>query len=257
MKDEIQNIVSYGGEKEQWSVIGNVLHEGARAWNISKNRLLLIWLIPIVIALGGVVTALLGKEAYKWYTGEDRFAENIQVLLYLGAFVFAFIVFRQLLKMGERVLSVLYLVALLGLFFLIGEELSWGQRIFNWETPESFQEINKQGETTLHNIPEVEAAFKWIQMLVGTYGTVLPLLLIGVGFFRRNQKFFSYIIPHYSLMPFFLPMFAWRFYRNIFEVPAKYYFVVSEFNEVIEFILAAGTFLFMFYQFRNLRKLRN
>lgn len=36
--------------------------------------------------------------------------------------------------------------------FLFLEEISWGQRIFGWETPDHLGEINKQSETNLHNI---------------------------------------------------------------------------------------------------------
>ena len=44
--------------------------------------------------------------------------------------------------------------ALLGIIFLIafGEEVSWGQRIFNWDTPEGFKDLNAQKETNLHNL---------------------------------------------------------------------------------------------------------
>lgn len=37
-------------------------------------------------------------------------------------------------------------------FFGAGEEISWGQRIFGWETSEAMKEINRQDETNLHNI---------------------------------------------------------------------------------------------------------
>ena len=42
----------------------------------------------------------------------------------------------------------------LALLFLIcgGEELSWGQRIFGWDTPQALERVNVQGETNLHNL---------------------------------------------------------------------------------------------------------
>lgn len=40
----------------------------------------------------------------------------------------------------------------LALVYFAGEEASWGQWYFGWETPESFAEINDQNETNLHNI---------------------------------------------------------------------------------------------------------
>ena len=37
-------------------------------------------------------------------------------------------------------------------FFGFGEEISWGQRIFNIETPNFFIENNLQSETNIHNL---------------------------------------------------------------------------------------------------------
>ncbi len=45
-----------------------------------------------------------------------------------------------------------YLLLALVLFVCFGEEISWGQRIWGWETPESFKAINAQQETNLHNL---------------------------------------------------------------------------------------------------------
>ena len=39
-----------------------------------------------------------------------------------------------------------------------GEEISWGQRIFGWRTPEFFSNHNAQNETNLHNI---QAVHQW------------------------------------------------------------------------------------------------
>lgn len=41
--------------------------------------------------------------------------------------------------------------ALLGCFYVAGEEVSWGQWFFYWETPAGWAEINDQRETNLHN----------------------------------------------------------------------------------------------------------
>jgi hypothetical protein len=43
---------------------------------------------------------------------------------------------------------------LLGMLFFIGfgEEISWGQRIFNLQTPEAVKKVNMQGELNIHNL---------------------------------------------------------------------------------------------------------
>jgi len=40
----------------------------------------------------------------------------------------------------------------LACFYFAGEELSWGQHLFGWATPEYLNTINDQGETNIHNI---------------------------------------------------------------------------------------------------------
>jgi hypothetical protein len=42
-------------------------------------------------------------------------------------------------------------LAVLGSFYIFGEEISWGQHILNWNTPEYWSAINDQNETNLHN----------------------------------------------------------------------------------------------------------
>lgn len=39
----------------------------------------------------------------------------------------------------------------LGAFYMAGEEVSWGQWLFYWDTPATFSAINDQNETNLHN----------------------------------------------------------------------------------------------------------
>jgi hypothetical protein len=71
----------------------------------------------------------------------------------------------------------------LGLFFFAagGEEISWGQRILDFGTPEDLDRINKQGEFNVHNVsvlgkaPELVFLLVWLLLavaipLVAAYG---------------------------------------------------------------------------------------
>jgi hypothetical protein len=232
-------------------------NEAATAWALPPRTVALIVLLPFAIMLAGGLAALLGKDAYKWVTGEDGFAETLQVTFYALSLVLAFGIVARLWRVGRPGVACLYALVAFGLFFLVGEELAWGQRIFGWATPEPLEAINKQGETTLHNIEGVGYAFKWAQLLVGAYGAVLPVLLPwwidGSAAWARARGFLSFVVPHFTLIPCFAFMFAWRFYRNLFEEPTHYYFVISEYNEVVELVLALGFLLFMTFQWRRLR----
>jgi hypothetical protein len=226
--------------------------DAADAWRLSPRAILVIVLVPFLIAGVGVLTALLGKDAYKWFTREDGFAESVQVFIYALSFIFSLIVAIRQWRAGKRLIALLFLGLSLALVFLVGEELSWGQRLFGWETTSGLASVNKQEETNLHNIYGVGSTFKWVQLLVGAYGTILPLVVMIWPVRERYREVTEAVIPHYSLVPYFLPMFLWRIYRNLLEPPQEFYFVVAEYNEVVELILSIGFLLFVVFQLRRL-----
>lgn len=71
----------------------------------------------------------------------------------------------------------------LACFYVVGEEISWGQRLFSFTTPDFFQQHNLQQEINLHNFltgPVATNQKKLIEivLILGllTYGLVYPLL---------------------------------------------------------------------------------
>ncbi len=62
----------------------------------------------------------------------------------------------------------------LAMFFFAGEEMSWGQWYFHWDTPDWFMERNRQGETNFHNMSS------W---LAHRPRTLVMVLIFITGFF--------------------------------------------------------------------------
>lgn len=234
------------------AAVKRFLADAAYDWNLSPKMVVMIMILPFIVAFIGASTALIGKDAYKWFVTEDGFAESLQVVFYLMAFVFSLVVSVRHWRTGDRLMGLLYLGLAGALFFLIGEELSWGQRIFGWQTADTYVAINKQDETNLHNVYGVGAAFKWIQLLVGAFGTIPPLLVWRWNRLAPYRDRLWAVVPHYTLIAYFAMMFVWRIYRNLLEPPEEFYFVVSEYNEVLELVLAMGFFFFLIFQFRRL-----
>ena len=89
---------------------------------------------------------------------EDGPIENLGALSFAVASILFFIAYFYSLGSGNNLghlktnRNIFYL--LLGILFLIccGEETSWGQRIFNLETPQLLKEINSQDEISFHNL---------------------------------------------------------------------------------------------------------
>jgi hypothetical protein len=83
------------------------------------------------------------------------------------------------LPMTYRVLYGLFAVAAL---FVALEEISYGQHLFGWESPEFFRENNLQREVNLHNLLSSKPSKRL--HLIADLGTALgfvlmPLLLVG------------------------------------------------------------------------------
>ena len=122
--------------------------------------------------------------------------ENIGAISYcLASFLF-FSLYLRSTGSGNEIGSfrtrknIFYLGLSLLFFVAFGEEISWGQTIFGWETPEAFREINAQGETNLHNIPIFEKALSAKQkfkFLLITYFLIIPL----VDLFPKARKLFT------------------------------------------------------------------
>lgn len=137
------------------------------------------WLVFVLI-LGGYLLLLAGFPfAYVWATYEDLYGEWSQVYLYLAVAVLS-----GWLALRPAPWRALHLLLALLFFYGAGEEISWGQRLFGFGTPEVFDEYNLQGETNLHNFLTGPVT-TWTNdvmeyavagALVG-YGLVYPLLL--------------------------------------------------------------------------------
>ena len=58
-------------------------------------------------------------------------------------------------KRGRPFPKVVWAIIGLCSIFIAGEEISWGQRIFNFSTPQLFRQGNLQGEINLHNLKDL------------------------------------------------------------------------------------------------------
>jgi len=86
------------------------------------------------------------------YTKEDGFAEYGTAFLLFCSSLLLFARFFKFFKQKQALWKIgIFLIAVIFLFGA-GEEISWGQRIFNVESSEYFLENNAQGETNLHNM---------------------------------------------------------------------------------------------------------
>jgi len=95
-----------------------------------------------------VAAAALEPPLYRALVREDAVLEWLEVVAWGVAALAAILLVRR----GDWLWAVLAVGAVLA----IGEELSWGQRLFDYGTPGALLDGDKQEEATLHNLRAFE-----------------------------------------------------------------------------------------------------
>lgn len=131
-------------------------------------------------------------DTIRWYSREDgpfEWAGAIFLFIASGLMVVAYVKSSEgndfcVFKTRK---NIFYLLLAILFFFGCGEEISWGQRIFGWTTPEWWSIINLQGETNVHNIRLFLApGMRWVGAFSAfisfgfLYFFVIPLLAQSV-----------------------------------------------------------------------------
>ncbi|MEM1274042.1 MAG: hypothetical protein AAGF88_09500 [Pseudomonadota bacterium] len=137
----------------------------------------LIYLAIVVITVIGVALAQFAPDILtQVYLVEDGVLEWLSVVLLL---FLAIICLRRALglrRIRPKAFTTALLLVALGFFFVAGEEVSWGQRIFAIETPDWLSERNQQGEFNVHNL--VVGDFSVNKVIFGNLLTLVLFLYI-------------------------------------------------------------------------------
>lgn len=112
----------------------------------------ILWLgLPAATLAAKFLLPLLGPETWEaFWIGELGFVENGTVVFLIPAIVVSVLIFLRRRELPPGIGWVMLLLALAS-FYFAGEEISWGQQYFGWETPEFLKNLNRQGETNIHN----------------------------------------------------------------------------------------------------------
>lgn len=164
---------------------------------MSKPSGIEIVLLAVVSALffGGVVFSFVDDLTFKAsYVNEDGFVEWMTVVGLLCSMVLCGKRFLQL--KGKRGGLFLFTLGFLTLFFFFGagEEISWGQRIFNVESSEFFKENNAQAETNLHNLMVGDTKINKLIFGMGFALVLLTYLAVLTPLYHKNEKVRHFLV---------------------------------------------------------------
>jgi hypothetical protein len=222
---------------------------------ISPHLIRGIILAPPLVAVGVLLLFFVSRRFFLWLLAEWRPIELLQVMFYGLAALLALRVALHLWRGQQRAIAALYLAAGLGLLFISGEEMSWGQPIFRrifrwWPDRDTLRAINVQGETTIHNLRSLRGVFNWLYFAIALYGLFSPLLFL-MERFRHDSRLRLLALPVITV-PGFMFAAAFMFVR-LFVAPYVGLLESQSFmryKEVTELALAFGLCVFSWMSWR-------
>lgn len=155
---------------------------------------------------------------------EDGLMEYIEVLFYgIASSIFFYLCLKIVPQKDYPTLGKIFYIGFFLLFFLVMmEELSWGQRLFNINTPENMKEINFQDETNVHNIGGTFQPFFRIVMglFLFIFTLMFPILNLTSRRFNKFINFHSIPVVQKNLIIGFAlsPLFVYIEYSLLYSV---------------------------------------
>ena len=201
--------------------------------------------VAVAPLVGGLllVATMHWFSVFAWLIAENSLIESFQLaFLVASVALFTWIGIHLLRRRKDR-LGLVYLAIALGAFFVLGEEISWGQTIFKWQPDTWLTRNNFQGETNLHTgIAHGPTVYGFI--LIAGYGAFVPL--VASRFVERRNSVTYLLVPPLALVPAFFVPFAYRVVRSVFDplghIP-RYAFEIDRFSEWGELSLFFGVLI--------------
>ena len=198
--------------------------------------------------------AFMDVKTYRTLIREDGIVEyGSAVLWFLAAIAMSLRLFSRPVPHRPRAYH-LGFVLLFVAFFLVccGEEISWGQRIFDIETSDWLTKVNVQNELTLHNIGSISVFANVFFLLVVSFFVVIPVVSLKFPESCRSLKYLSFPTPSkFAIGVFLVALTTWviiglRFGTLGFH-PYSFYtenYYTQMDDEVFEFLIAFSFFSF-------------
>lgn len=199
-------------------------------------------LLASIATLSVYYVALEQPAAYAHFIAEDNWAEYASFVFWIVASISLAVMLWKKPDFRKIVHFALVVVT-----FVIGmEEISWGQRMFDFTPPEFFVTHNMQSELSVHNFAKSEAYYPYIGSVVLLGVAVLPALSLIIPRLRSLCKKLGVPLVGVRNWPFFL--------IAVYFLDYQYRFIPLPFNwELAELFLALAAASFTVHYAANSR----
>ena len=215
-----------------------------------------IFVAPIVVLVALAGYKLVrgpGNSFYLLAVREDSLVEWLTALAFFAGFVAACLIAKNLYLARHRILSAYHGLLAVFCLFVGLEEVSYGQRLLGFATPQPVAARNVQNDMTIHNMDFMLAWFFILgPLLVGAFG-MLGVVLSGLRRWidPRLAEVLGFMVPPWFLASWFVPIALFAAYGALAwgQVPALEW----QDQEPIEGLVALGFVAFLTYNLARLR----
>lgn len=197
--------------------------------------------IAVYIALAYSILAM-GNHWIAATIPEDHYFELVGAFSFLVTSLLFFYGFQLARKTLDNswislVKKLVYLGLALLFFFGAGEEISWGQRLLGFQTPEPLSQVNRQEEFNLHNLSAWEASSffdpdRLFDIFWFLFAVVIPAAALVLPSFKRMAGKFIPIVS-WGIGLLFLYNYLWaKLVKNLFG--ATYAFEGISFAQAVQ-----------------------
>ncbi len=164
-----------------------------------------LWLwLPLLLLLLLTVLFFFSPELAKYWIGaEGGLVELGTPIVLVPAVISGILCLRKYKLLPHGWLAGWLLLITAACVYFAGEELSWGQQLFHWGTPEVMLEINDQQETNIHNISswfdQKPRLLLELWVLIG--GIILPLWRRWKGIVYISDNWRYWFWPSFICLP--------------------------------------------------------
>lgn len=193
-----------------------------------------------------VVLAVFAPEHLPAVTRADHdpagtgLAEHATVIVLVPGIAAGFAAYRLRARFPDRRLGAWVLAWTLACVYFAGEEVSWGQHLFGWRTPDTLQALNRQGETNLHNLSswldrKPRAA---VELWILAAGLAVPLWRRFRGHVPNAERAADWFWPTIATVPSAALFLAFRAHKWYAEASGREIVVWLSESEVREYYIA-------------------
>jgi len=222
-----------------------------------------VWFgLPVAFIAASLVFLLIDRDLFTWWArSETGPGENITAGLFVVSGLLAIAIARRkdAIPVGWLRRSFYGIAALA--FLVAGEEWSWGQHFFGWQTPDWLAAINNQQETNFHNVAEntldqkPRAVFSFTILLVGF---LVPLLRRRINWLDRYPMI-DWLLPGRLVIPttlcVVLPRIVERFQLWLdVSMSGPYIITTRDYQELQELFISVFVFIYLLNLLLRIRR---